>query len=280
MNDTDDWYDVTTATSHSYRIVEGPYYGQFLIVGSERALVIDAGVGVGDLRGLVAELTDRPTMLLLTHWHWDHLGNAAQFEDVRVHPAEVGPDGLVAVDGLTDEFVDRPGQFLAEWQSAGKELPDGFDPETYAIDPVEPTETLTDGSTIDLGDRRLELLHTPGHSRGHLSAIERDAGVLYGGDVIHIDAGLYVHFEGSDLRSYRETLARLRSLRDDGAFDTLLTSHNQPFVGDDLTILDRLVEGIDRILDGTAEFELVETRWGSARRYEFGGSPVFTGIPE
>jgi glyoxylase-like metal-dependent hydrolase (beta-lactamase superfamily II) len=276
MNATDDWYDVRATADGGLRIVEGGHYGQFLVPGRDRALLVDAGVGVGDLRRLVADRVDVPVTLLLTHAHWDLIGNAAQFDDVRVHDAERAPGGGVAVDGPTDEFVHRPAEFAETWLAEGRSFPDDFDPETYEIPPVESARPVEGGDRIDLGDRTFEVLHTPGHSPGHLSLLDRDAGVLYGGDVVHLDAGLYAHFERSDLRALRETFARLVALWDDGAFDALHTSHNPTFAGPDLALLDRLRAGLDRILAGDADPALVETPWGPAHRYEFGGSPVLT----
>jgi glyoxylase-like metal-dependent hydrolase (beta-lactamase superfamily II) len=109
-----------------------------------------------------------------------------------------------------------------------------------------------------------------------LGFLDRQSGILYGGDVIHVEEGLYVHLEGGDVHAYLETFERLRELRDAGVFETLLTSHNPPFVGAELAILDRLEDGLRRIVNGDADYEVVETDWGDARRYEFGGSPVFT----
>ncbi|MFB6303685.1 MAG: MBL fold metallo-hydrolase [Haloferacaceae archaeon] len=276
MNRTDDWYDVERVTDRGYRVVEGEGYGMYLVTGADRAAVVDAGIGVGDLRGLVEGLVDVPVALLLTHWHWDHIGAAADFDDVRISRRDAGPDGRVAVDAHTDEFVHRPAAFVEEWRAAGNDFPDGFDPDAYAIDPVEDPTPVEPGETFDLGDRRLEYVDAPGHSRGHVAVLDRSEGVLYGGDVVHRDAGLYAHFEGCDLAAYRETFERLVRLRNDGAFDALLTSHNPPFEGGDLGVLDRLRDGIDRILDGAATPERVETAWGPADRYVFDGSPVVT----
>lgn len=276
MNRTDDWYDVERVTDRGYRIVEGDGYGVYLVVGAERAAVVDAGIGVGDLRGLVDGLVDTPVTLLLTHWHWDHIGAAAAFDDVRISRRDLGPDGRVAVDAHTDEFVHRPGAFVEEWRAAGNGFPDGFDPDAYALDPVADPTPVEPGGSIDLGDRELEYVHAPGHSRGHLAVLDRAEGVLYGGDVVHRETGLYAHFEGCDLAAYRGAFERLADLRDDGAFDVLLTSHNPPLAGDDLALLDRLHDGLGRILDGEAAPERVDTAWGPADRYVVDGSPVVT----
>lgn len=50
----------------------------FLIEGPEKALLIDTGQGVGDLRSCVEMLTDKPVTVVLTHNHADHIGNVYQ----------------------------------------------------------------------------------------------------------------------------------------------------------------------------------------------------------
>lgn len=278
MNDTDDWYDVEQVHEHAYRLTETENYGMFIVTGEDQAVVIDAGAGVGDLRALAEALVDGPVALLLTHSHWDHIGAAAQFEPVYVDERELAPNGEVAIDGLSDEFVFRPGQFTEEWLADGNEFPDGFDPEGFTIEPVSPeaVETIGPGDSIDLGDRRLEIHEIPGHSPGQVAVLDREMGDLYGGDVVHMEAGLYMHFKHCDINAYVETFERLIELRDSGGFDRLLTSHNPDFTGDDLVILDRLLEGLEEILADELEYEIVETEWGDAREYNIHGSPVFT----
>lgn len=69
-------------TDHITRIVmPGQVFG-YLVVGSERAVLIDTGCGIGDLRSFVEQLTDKPVTVLLTHGHLDHAPGAVQFDEV------------------------------------------------------------------------------------------------------------------------------------------------------------------------------------------------------
>jgi glyoxylase-like metal-dependent hydrolase (beta-lactamase superfamily II) len=275
MNATDDWYDVTRLTDRSYRIDEGGDYGMFLIEGEERSILVDAAAGVGDLYGLVTALVETPITLVLTHTHWDHIGAASQFDDVRVSPAELPSDGRVTLDSLTDEFLERPARFVERWLDHGYELPDGVDPEAYEIEPADATALSVD-EPIDLGDRTLEVVPLPGHSPGQIGLLDPATETLYGGDVIHYEYNLYIMFEDCDLDAYIESLERVRMLRDDGAFETLATSHNDPLSGDELTIVDDLLEGLREIAAGEREYEVVETDYGPARSYQIGRSKVLT----
>lgn len=275
INPTDEWYDVESLSDHSWRIREGGLFGCYLVTGDDRALVIDAGVGVGDLPGVVSELVDVPPTVLLTHSHWDHIGAAPDFEDVRIHSRERTADGRVPVDGGTDGVGYGPADWIADWQAAGRSFPDGFDPDAFAIEPVTGVTPIEPGATVDLGGRRLELHHVPGHSPGQLAVLDRTDGALYGGDVVHNDHALYIHFGGCDIRAYQDTFSRLTELRDSGAFDTLHLSHAPSLSGGALEVLDEFRTGLAAILADELDYEAVDDS-PPARRYEIAGNEVLT----
>lgn len=275
MNATDDWYDVTRLSVNSYSIDEADGYGSFLVQGPERSIVVDAGTGVGDLHALVSELVETPVTLVLTHTHWDHIGAASQFDDVLVGSAELPDDGRIAIDSLTDEFNHRPTQFTTRWVEDGNELPDGLGPDDHVVEPFDASAIPVE-SGLDLGDRTLEVIPLPGHSPGHLGLLDPVTDVLYGGDIIHFEKNLYIMFEDCDLEAYVESMTRLQKLRDEGAFDTLATSHNDPMNGDDLSLIDDLRAGLREIAAGEREYEVVETDWGEARSYQIGPSEIMT----
>jgi glyoxylase-like metal-dependent hydrolase (beta-lactamase superfamily II) len=255
MNRTDDWFDVERIDEDTWRLAEATIFNDYLFVGEEAALVLDGSVGVGDLRAMVEARVDVPYELILTHTHWDHMGCAHQFDTVRVHPAERTPEGGVRPDYVADEFNFGPQDWVAQFREAGGEFPDGVDPEAFDVEPAADVGTAEGGDIVDLGGRELELLHLPGHAPGQLGALDRERGVLYGGDVVHIDYSLFIHFEGCDAVDYVDTFGRLRELRDEGAFDTLYTAHNRPLSGDELSILDEFYDGLQEILAGEREGE-------------------------
>ena len=54
----------------------------FLIEGDEKAMLIDTGAGIGDLKAQVEKLTDKPLIVVNTHGHVDHTGGNMQFDEV------------------------------------------------------------------------------------------------------------------------------------------------------------------------------------------------------
>ena len=61
---------------NTYEIGEFDCASMFLLIGDEKAMLIDTGVGIGDLKGFVRTLTDKPLIVCYTHNHVDHVGNA------------------------------------------------------------------------------------------------------------------------------------------------------------------------------------------------------------
>lgn len=76
------WFEFAPDT---YEIDEFDCASIFLFVGTERALLLDTGIGIGDLKGLVEEITDKPYDVVLTHGHRDHTGGAGWFDTVYLN---------------------------------------------------------------------------------------------------------------------------------------------------------------------------------------------------
>ena len=74
-----------------------------------------------------------------------------------------------------------------------------------------PTRVLRDGDTIDLGGRTLEVLHTPGHSPGHMCFFERETGYLFTGDLIYKDV-LFAYYPSTDPAAYLASVERVARL--------------------------------------------------------------------
>jgi glyoxylase-like metal-dependent hydrolase (beta-lactamase superfamily II) len=198
---THGWFDVVSFEDGITMIAEPGHYEDvksFLVEGDRDVAVIDAGMGVGDFAGLVASLSGRDPLVLMTHAHFDHIGACARFQRVLVHEAEA--------DDLREGY---PNERFAPWfvpeYLVGDLLPADFDPSTAEIPGCEPIGTLQHGDTIDLGGRTLEVYHTPGHSPGGVSFFDRSAGALFPGDAIY--AGPMFAFRPySDPVAYRESL--------------------------------------------------------------------------
>lgn len=201
MNDwfTIDIIDDTTFCISEYRHPEQTHC--YLLLGSERCLLIDTGLGIGNIYAQVRTLTDLPVTAVATHIHWDHIGGLGYFADLYVHKEEVS--WLNGNFPLSLPFVR---------QMVGQcDLPAGFDLCHYTVFQGQPSTILVGGETIDLGNRQIQVIHTPGHSPGHLCFWEEQRGYLFTGDLVY-KGTLYADYPSTDPDSYLRSLEKIATL--------------------------------------------------------------------
>ena len=162
----------------TYEIDEFDCASVFLIVGAERALLIDTGSGIGDLGGKLAELTDRPITLVMTHGHGDHAGGLGWFAEYRMHPADWGLyDGMLTVES-------RRGYASFIAKRSGLTYP--YDPiadiRPWPADAHPRSLPLADGEVFDLGGRVVSAHHCPGHTPGSMVFLDEANSILLIGD--------------------------------------------------------------------------------------------------
>ena len=201
------WFNVQQIGPTSWSIEErlgDDVCRSYVVAGDRDAAVLDTGEGVADFAGLVASLTDRDPLVLHSHAHWDHIGASHHYQRVLVHASEAG--ALRA--GVAHEHFMAA---LAAESLTAEQLPPDFDARTADIPGVEPSGTLTHGATIDLGGRSLEVFHTPGHSLGGVTLLDRANRLLFPGDAVNL-GNLFLHFDGGEPAAWRRSIALLADL--------------------------------------------------------------------
>src|SRR3974377_396902 len=220
------WHTIAQVEENVFRISEPlgviePRFGvatvnMYLVVGQARAVLIDSGIGIGDVRAEIARLTPRPCTVLNTHYHWDHIGANSLFSECAIHEAEVE---LVAQEPDVSSMRET-----MQSPSARDVLPAYFDPTTYRIIPKPATRVLHDQDRIDLGGRELKVLHTPGHSPGHVVYLDEANGILFTGDTAY-QGPLYACFDGSNPVDFAQSVKRLSRL---SGVRLICPGHNYP----------------------------------------------------
>ncbi len=266
VDQTQPWFEVYTIRPGVLAIYEPGQFEEvisYLIEGTERALLFDTGLGIGDMRRLVSELTDREVSVLSSHTHYDHVGGAHAFEHVYG----------TGLDYTRHHARGRAHTEVAEFVGEGwiwKETPPGFSPETYQSKPFTISETVSDGQILSLGDIELEVLLTPGHAPDSLCLLDRERRLLFTGDTFY-PATLYTHLSGSSLTDYQATAERLASLAD--AVDLVLPAHNEPTMAASQLIA--LRDAFSALHDDTTPFVLTD----GLREYDFGRFSILVSDP-
>ena len=221
----DPWFEVTQLSPGLFRITEPRCHrwvraNCFLILGRDRDILVDSGMGVSALRPVVDRLSSRPRLVFATHAHVDHVGSHPEFAncEILVHRAEADELARPGRQGL--RFPKRSPEELAELTRSGFEPSDfmleavpfaGYDLTAYRRAPVKPTRLVSEGDIVETGAREFKVLHLPGHSPGSIALWERSSGSLFSGDAIY-DGVIVDNFPGSDVEVYRATMKRLAEL--------------------------------------------------------------------
>lgn len=197
----------------------------YLLIGTEKAMVIDCGMGIGDLRGAIEMITDKPLITVLTHGHIDHSGNARQFDEIWVHPAD---QNMPMPDSLERRKFDT--QRIAARQKGCINAPFNMFhlyPYDINVDLREPDEPmpivhdLYDGQQFDLGGGRIVTAYEcPGHTKGEMVFLDEQTRCLFSGDALNFNLGVGQVPLETCLRYYR----RLRDMGD--RYDGIYNGHH------------------------------------------------------
>lgn len=253
------WFHVYELEAGVFALYE-PYNFQevisYLVLGSERALLFDTGMGMGRIRPVVERLTKLPVSVLNSHTHFDHIGGNAEFDRIL---------------GMDTAFTRESAKGVPHEAVAGEAQPEsfcathlaGFDPATYRIRPFRVTELVKDGSVIELGGRRLEVLAIPGHTPDSVALLDRKAGLLFTGDTFY-EGPIWLFFPGTDLEAYARSIARLAALAP--VLSGLHPAHNTPVASPD-----RLPQVRDAFAEVRANRRKAEPRDAGRVEYLFDG---------
>ena len=140
------------------------HYGTncYLLENESSAVVIDPGESEDELLAFCEEQKDKPNkIILLTHCHFDHIGGVNAVKDIWKCPLLIGEN---EAEGLADNRINLSGYWSRE---------------TFRF---TPDKTLADGEIISLGDEKIRVIETAGHTSGSVCYLLGD--ILFSGDTL------------------------------------------------------------------------------------------------
>jgi hydroxyacylglutathione hydrolase len=151
----------------TYRISEVNMINCYLAVGSESALLIDAGLGLGNLRAVVESLTKLPVAVVATHAHCDHVLGANWYESYFLHK-----------DDFSFVYRILSSKIFGKALAAGQVEKSAFLKQPYRAKRIP----IEDGHVFRLGEREITVQHVPGHTRGSIILLDKKHQIMFTGD--------------------------------------------------------------------------------------------------
>lgn len=216
----------------------------YILDGGDEIALVDAGLGGphGETETILQNIKadgyaiDRLSTLILTHYHADHAGGAADFHrqlGVTVAASDLCARTLEAGD---EETISLP--FAKS---------SGFYPSDYVYEPCPVALILQEGEPFTVGRLRVTPYDTPGHSRGHLSFLVEggDRTYLIGGDLVfHGGTIIAQNIPDCSIQEYAASVKKMSNV----AFDALLPGHFSPSLRDGKRHMDRAAEAFNKLM--------------------------------
>lgn len=269
-------YTVTKLCEDTYSIRDsgigqGDVY-LYLLVGTERALLVDSGYGLLDLPAIVGEITALPVTVICTHGHLDHAPGTRHFSETYLHSAdaqifrehtnpeflkEIGDNGIAARPRKVMREDPEYRELLRRMQTAEYPLPA----------PLEKRDIF------DLGGRIISWSLVPGHTQGSVAVLDETKKLAFDGDAFPPGVWLFLK-ESSPLPEYVGTARRYAALLREKGITTRYAGHtDKPLTPQDTEALAACAE--KAIAKPKRGFKVHISSFGDARMVFGSGTVVF-----
>lgn len=207
----------------------------FLIVGKEKALLLDTAAVRIDILSCIREITSLPVEVVITHSDIDHIGNLQDFPQAYINEKD-----------------------MAEVQSSEN----CRNTTLYS---------LSEGDVFDVGGRKLKAIFAPGHTPGATCLLDEENKILFSGDSISYGP-VFMFGEGRNMPDYLKSLQRFKQMKDEGIFTTVYCCHNVcPISADTVEelvacatgILDKTIAGVSANMPLPTEDKILIGKWGN-----------------
>ncbi len=160
---------------------------------TKKAVIVDPGAEPDKIEELLEKEALEPLMIINTHGHYDHIGCNSYFRKKGIPVAIHAADAQLMQDGGGSSWMGLP----AETNAA-------------------PDILLEEGSIIEFGNEKIEVLFTPGHTPGHIALLHRKGKKVFSGDSLFFRSIGRTDLPGGDYDLLLETLnEKFLSLPDD-----------------------------------------------------------------
>ncbi len=196
-----------------------PYGSNCYLIIDKKVILVDSGANSGTIKR-INELTTHVDLLINTHCHYDHIANDLSIKGIgakiAAHVLDASP-----MERADDLYVNA-GLFGA------------------ACPKIMVDQKLKDRDVIELEKTKLQIIHTPGHTKGSICIYEPGSRSLFSGDTIFTDGIGRTDFAGGNLNELKNSVEELLKLR----VDTLYPGHGPSGTGEDIKRVYNLFFGV------------------------------------
>ena len=175
-----------------------PHGNSVLVEGTRETVLIDPSLTIAE-RGCPVEVDK----VMLSHVHEDHIPGLSRLPNTPVYCHRLDAQGLQSLDGLM-EIYGMPSDVEANFRLEVVE--------EFCYSPRPDVQTFIGGDKFDLGGVTIEVLHTPGHTRGHSVFLVPEAKSVYLGDIELTGFGPYYGDAWSSLIDFEKSLELCRQI--------------------------------------------------------------------
>lgn len=256
LTESSSWFTINKVAEKVWCIKDYRGDNIYLVVGEDSALLIDTGIGVGDLKSCVQSITNLPLLVVNTHGHHDHVDGNYQFSVVRASPADFTLIKNTCTKEEHDIEVNKALAAHPSWKLRTSKESESFKPAGLMM--------VKSGFIFNLGKRKLEVIETPGHTSGSICLLDAGNKLLFAGDNNNPIINWLFLESCLPLEIYLYSLEKLKLRSDE--FNTIFPGHGDPV---DKGLLDEQIICVKKILDGEGKGEKYKEFSDTALKYSY-----------
>lgn len=196
-------------SEHLYRITDFTGVCCYMVVGSQKAYMLDTCNGIGNIKEYVQSITQLPISVILTHGHLDHMGGAGLFDEVYMNHADL-------------PVFQKHGDMTFRIEDTKAHCPVEIDENDFVPTYQGEIINIHDGDVFDAGNVHIKMILVKGHTPGMMCPLIVEDRIVIFGDACGVGVLLFDEYS-SNVSEYKHSLEHLKQYEND--YDVIYRNH-------------------------------------------------------